>query len=105
MANERTLMSFLRTALAIVAAGLTIQHFANPVWLQYLSHKVARLAIPWALAGAFLASAALMFDGWFYALAFALQSAFYGLAGYGGWSEHRARRTRAFGATVTEVAR
>ena len=79
--------------------------FANPVWLQYLSHKVARLAIPWALAGAFLASAALMFDGWFYALAFALQSAFYGLAGYGGWSEHRARRTRAFGATVTEVAR
>jgi hypothetical protein len=78
---------------------------ANPVWLQYLSHKVARLLIPWALAGALLASAALMFDGWLYGFAFGLQAAFYGLAGYGAWAEHRARRTRDFAAAVTEVAR
>ena len=26
--------------------------FANPVWLQYLSHKVGRLLVPWALLGA-----------------------------------------------------
>lgn len=77
----------------------------NPVWIQYLSHKVARLGVPWALAAALVSSAALMFDGWFYAAAFGLQAAFYALAGYGAWSEHRARRTRAFTAAVTEVAR
>jgi cellulose synthase/poly-beta-1,6-N-acetylglucosamine synthase-like glycosyltransferase len=79
--------------------------FVNPVWIQYLSHKVARLGVPWALAAALVASAALMFDGPFYAAAFGLQAAFYALAGYGAWSEHRARRTRAFAAAVTEVAR
>lgn len=79
---------------------------ANPVWIQYLSHKVGRLLIPWALAGALLASALLMFDGWFYAAAFAVQALFYGLAIYGGWSELRARRRHgAFAATITEVAR
>jgi poly-beta-1,6-N-acetyl-D-glucosamine synthase len=31
----------------------------NPVWIQYVSHKVGRLVVPWALAGAFFASAAL----------------------------------------------
>jgi cellulose synthase/poly-beta-1,6-N-acetylglucosamine synthase-like glycosyltransferase len=79
--------------------------FVNPVWIQYLSHKVARLGVPWALAAALITSAALMFDGWFYATAFGLQAVFYALAGYGAWSEHRARRTRAFAAAVTEVAR
>ena len=40
MANERTLMSFLRTALATAAAGLTIQHFANPVWLIWVGYAL-----------------------------------------------------------------
>lgn len=78
---------------------------ANPVWIQYLSHKVARLVIPWALAGALLSSAVLMFDGWFYGFAFGVQAVFYGLAAYGAWAEHRARRTRDFAAAVTEGAR
>lgn len=79
---------------------------ANPVWLQYVSHKIGRLLIPWALAGALLASAMLMFDGWFYAAAFAAQGLFYTLAIYGGWSELRARRRHgAFAGTLTEVAR
>jgi cellulose synthase/poly-beta-1,6-N-acetylglucosamine synthase-like glycosyltransferase len=77
----------------------------NPVWVQYLSHKLGRLLIPWALVAAFLASAFLMFDSWFYAAAFALQAAFYGLACYGGWSERRARRQETFSRTLTEVAR
>ncbi|HJR58563.1 MAG TPA: glycosyltransferase family 2 protein [Vicinamibacterales bacterium] len=77
---------------------------ANPVWIQYLSHKVGRLVVPWALAGALLASAALMFDGWLYAFAFIAQAGFYGLACYGGWSEHRAR-TGSCGAALTGVAR
>lgn len=79
--------------------------FVNPVWIQYLSHKVGRLLIPWALAGALLASALLVFDGWFYAAAFAIQATFYSLACYGGWSERRARRHDTFARTLTEVAR
>jgi biofilm PGA synthesis N-glycosyltransferase PgaC len=78
---------------------------ANPVWIQYVSHKIGRLVIPWALAGLFLASGLLMFDQWVYTAAFVVQAAFYGLACYGGWSEHRARRQAAFTTTVTEVAR
>lgn len=78
---------------------------ANPVWLQYLSHKLGRLLVPWALVGALFASAALVLDGWFYPLAFAVQAAFYGLACYGGWSEHRARRARGFAGRLREAAR
>jgi cellulose synthase/poly-beta-1,6-N-acetylglucosamine synthase-like glycosyltransferase len=78
--------------------------FVNPVWLQYLSHKVGRLLVPWALAGALFASTALMFDGWIYALAFATQAVFYGLAAYGAWSEYRARQADTYAATV-EAAR
>jgi biofilm PGA synthesis N-glycosyltransferase PgaC len=78
---------------------------ANPVWIQYVSHKVGRLLVPWALVGALFASAGLMFDGWIYALAFAVQAGFYGLAGYGGWSEHRARRGNSYAATLKAVTR
>ena len=78
--------------------------FANPVWLQYVSHKIGRLLVPWALAGAFLASAVLMFDGWIYAVSFAVQALFYGLAAYGAWSEYRARQADGYAATV-EAAR
>ena len=78
---------------------------ANPVWIQYVSHKIGRLLIPWALAGLFVASAVLMFESWPYIAAFVVQSVFYGLACYGGWSEHRARQQAAFTATATEVAR
>lgn len=77
----------------------------NPVWIQYMSHKLGRLLVPWALGGAFFASTALMFDGWIYALAFTLQAVFYGLACYGAWSEHRARQADAYAATMTEAAR
>lgn len=52
----------------------------NPVWLQYMSHKVGRLLVPWALVAAFVTSAALASHAWIYTLAFAAQSAFYGLA-------------------------
>jgi poly-beta-1,6-N-acetyl-D-glucosamine synthase len=64
----------------------------NPVWLQYLSHKVGRLVVPWALAGAFLASAVLAPHGWIYAAAFAVQCAFYLLAAIGGWMVRRVTR-------------
>jgi poly-beta-1,6-N-acetyl-D-glucosamine synthase len=66
----------------------------NPVWVQYLSHKVGRLVVPWALVGAFLASAILAASSWWYAAAFGLQAGFYGLAILGAWLEARDRATR-----------
>ncbi len=55
----------------------------NPVWLQFLSHKLFRLVVPWAMLG-MLGTAALL-DGTFYRVALAGQIAFYllGLAGAG----------------------
>jgi cellulose synthase/poly-beta-1,6-N-acetylglucosamine synthase-like glycosyltransferase len=52
----------------------------NPVWLQYLSHKVGRLLMPWALIGLFVSSLALAHGQPFYAAALGLQGVFYGLA-------------------------
>jgi biofilm PGA synthesis N-glycosyltransferase PgaC len=54
----------------------------NPIFLQFVSHKVGRLVAPWALAAAFLSSALLMRG--IYAAAFALQAAWYlfALGGY-----------------------
>ena len=77
----------------------------NPVWVQYVSHKIGRLLVPWALAGALVSSAALMFDGWVYTLAFTVQAVFYGLACYGAWAEYRARQAGAYTAAMTEAAR
>ena len=69
--------------------------FLNPVWLQYASHKVGRLIVPWALILFLIASAALADDGWFYAAALAAQIGFYGLAGLGALIEARSRATAA----------
>lgn len=63
----------------------------NPVWLQYVSHKVGRLLVPWALVGAFVSSAALSGRAWVYTAAFAAQLAFYGLAAVGAWLDTRDR--------------
>ena len=51
----------------------------NPIWFQFLSHKVLRLVVPWALL-AILASASLA-----YPAAFRAQVAAYGLALAGTW--------------------
>jgi cellulose synthase/poly-beta-1,6-N-acetylglucosamine synthase-like glycosyltransferase len=61
----------------------------NPVWLQYFSHKIGRLLIPWALLAAFVASAALAGTSWFYTVALLVQLCFYGLAAFGGLVESR----------------
>src|SRR5687767_13926565 len=61
--------------------------FLNPVWLHYVSHKVGRLVVPWALAAAFVSSAILAFESWGFAVALAIQGAFYGLALFGAWLE------------------
>jgi len=63
----------------------------NPVWLQYLSHKVGRLLVPWALVAALAASAVLAADRWLYFVALILQLGFYGLAALGAWMDARER--------------
>ncbi len=56
---------------------------ANPVWLQYVSHKVGRLIVPWCLAVAFVSNILLSFWSWPYRLALLVQLCFYGLAAFG----------------------
>ncbi len=63
-----------------------ITPFVNPVWLQYLSHKVGRLIVPWCLAIAFISNIPLAFQGWTYRLALLVQLCFYGLAFVGAQS-------------------
>ena len=62
--------------------------FVNPVWLQYVSHKVGRLLVPWALVRlAPLRAPRLAPRGWLFAVALILQLGFYGLAAVGAWLE------------------
>jgi hypothetical protein len=55
----------------------------NPVWLQFISHKIFRLMVPWALLAMF--ALALAMPGSLFQLMFWAQAAFYGsgLAGIG----------------------
>lgn len=64
----------------------------NPVWLQYMSHKVGRLLVPWALIGTFMTSAVLASSSWFFMMAFAAQVSFYALAALGAVLDARDRR-------------
>jgi biofilm PGA synthesis N-glycosyltransferase PgaC len=57
----------------------------NPVWLQYISHKLGRLLVPYALIGLFASNLALAAQHVFYALTLAAQCALYLLGGYGAW--------------------
>jgi len=54
----------------------------NPVWLQYASHKIGRLLVPYAMLALFFASIALS-GSTFYRVILAAQVTFYMLAGYG----------------------
>jgi cellulose synthase/poly-beta-1,6-N-acetylglucosamine synthase-like glycosyltransferase len=63
----------------------------NPVWWQYLSHKVGRLLVPYALLALMASSMALADRSIVYAAVLGLQCAIYLLAGYGAWLDHRGR--------------
>jgi hypothetical protein len=65
---------------------------ANPVWVQYVSHKIGRLVVPWALAALLLSSLLLVTTSFIYAAAFAGQVVFYALAAYGAILDKRDRR-------------
>jgi biofilm PGA synthesis N-glycosyltransferase PgaC len=66
--------------------------FVNPVWLQYVSHKLGRLVVPYCLLTLFAASIALAAEHAIYAIALAAQCALYLLAGYGAWLDFKTRR-------------
>jgi cellulose synthase/poly-beta-1,6-N-acetylglucosamine synthase-like glycosyltransferase len=68
--------------------------FVNPVWLQYVSHKIGRLVVPWALMGLFISSLALAPDHVAYAVVLAAQGVFYGLAISGALFQARERFAR-----------
>src|SRR6185295_18029306 len=67
----------------------------NPVWLQYLSHKVGRLVVPYAMLAALASSIVLASAPGpvvpFYGAALTGQVLFYLLAGVGALIEHDAR--------------
>lgn len=63
----------------------------NPVWLQFVSHKLGRLAVPYALLALFAASIALSQTP-LYLVLLTGQVGFYLLAGYGAVLELTARR-------------
>ena len=67
----------------------------NPVWLQYASHKLGRLIVPYAMGVLLVSSAVLAPAGLLYMAAFGAQIGFYALAGYGAWLEKRATGTSA----------
>ena len=62
--------------------------FINPVWVQYVSHKLGRLIVPWCLALALIVNIPLAFGSWLYRLALMVQLCFYGLALIGARSAH-----------------
>ena len=59
----------------------------NPVWWQYVSHKLGRLVVPYALLTLFAASLPLARQHPFYLLALLGQAGFYLLAAYGAYLE------------------
>jgi poly-beta-1,6-N-acetyl-D-glucosamine synthase len=73
----------------------------NPVWLQFVSHKVGRLMVPYALVALLASNVWLASWSMFYAVALIAQLGFYGLAAYGAMLDHRMKQT----AKVREVIR
>jgi cellulose synthase/poly-beta-1,6-N-acetylglucosamine synthase-like glycosyltransferase len=61
----------------------------NRVWAQYVSHKVGRLIVPYALVGLMITSAVLARRSIVYTTAFAAQCAFYLLAACAAWLDSR----------------
>jgi len=63
----------------------------NPVWFQYVSHKIGRLLVPYAMLVLIGSSITVADRSSVYAVALAAQCVFYLLAAYGAWLERRDR--------------
>ena len=64
----------------------------NPVWLQFMSHKVGRLLVPYALLAFCAASLVLATRSWFYAAVVGGEAVFALLAIYGAILDRRGQR-------------
>jgi cellulose synthase/poly-beta-1,6-N-acetylglucosamine synthase-like glycosyltransferase len=78
--------------------------WCNPVWLQYMSHKVGRLVVPYALMTLIASSMAVAERSIVFAAALAAQCLFYLLAGYGAWLDMRGTIACGRRAPVVSVA-
>jgi biofilm PGA synthesis N-glycosyltransferase PgaC len=76
----------------------------NRVWLQYVSHKLGRLAVPWALMILLVAGLVLAVSSTLYLVLTAIQLAFYALAAYGAFLEHRSTGRAAAQASMKRPA-
>ena len=63
----------------------------NPVWIQYVSHKLGRLAVPYALVTVFFANVLIAGTHLIYQATLVAQVGFYLLAGYGAVLEFTSR--------------
>jgi len=82
----RTLSGNFQLLARLPSAILPVQ---TPIWFQFLSHKLMRLIVPWALLLSFVCSVWLTAP--LYRIAFALQLVFYALALSGAFKWGRAR--------------
>jgi cellulose synthase/poly-beta-1,6-N-acetylglucosamine synthase-like glycosyltransferase len=73
----------------------------NPIWAQFISHKLARLAVPWAL-GVLLLAPLLGLPSPIWRIAVGLHLAFYGMA-IAGLALGRRCRVKAFSAAASFV--
>lgn len=73
--------------------------FRNPLWLEYVSHKLLRLASPAWLLLALAANVALLSVPP-YRVLFATQIDFYLAAAFGWWMQQRGRKSKMFGAPL-----
>jgi cellulose synthase/poly-beta-1,6-N-acetylglucosamine synthase-like glycosyltransferase len=78
--------------------------FVNPMWFQFVSHKLGRLVVPYALVLSFVSSAILARHGAVYTIAFAAQMGFYLLAAYGAVLARRSERVRRSGHVTAPAA-
>ena len=74
---------------------------ANPVRFQFVSHKLLRLAVPFALCAALVSS--FLLRGPIYRIALILQVAFYGLSVWGSFEPKSDRLAKAANAAFTFV--
>jgi putative membrane protein len=51
LANERTVLSYLRGAMALIIAGVTFVHFINAGWLLYLGMSLVPFGLLIAVIG------------------------------------------------------
>jgi biofilm PGA synthesis N-glycosyltransferase PgaC len=63
--------------------------FVNPVWLQYVSHKIGRLVVPYALVCLLVTSVVMASRHFAYAGVLTAQVLLYALAGYGAYLNAR----------------